>query len=587
MKKSMSLLIIMILMCAVTSGAADLKKVAVLPFAANSSENIEYIRDGVTDMLISRISVDGKIEVLSKYAVEETLGKVKKKGFTQSDAYVLGKKLKVDYVVWGSITKIGNSMSIDGKMVDIAVNKSPVSVFVQSQGTDEIIPKITDFAKRIDMHILGTVPPSFAPVASTSSVLPPATGQTLTQTAQPGSNILREPKASETLGTKQGTLTAAINPDFINAPTSLSRKGFWMSQRIEGAFVGMDVGDVDHDGKNEIVCIDRSNVFIFRKEKNALKQIDKIVGKKYDRYLSVDVADINGTDTKQIFVSSINNGILNSFVLEYRDGKYEKIASDLRWLLRVIYISGKPVLLGQTLSNEPEQPFMSPIFELAYTSSGKYRDVRRMKIPEGLSIYDIVIDPLEKSGPDRVVAIDNLDYIRVIEETDKPLENLIRFFTVKEMIWKSEEQYGGSANTFENMQRILSTNEVKPQLPYVNIRMLMYDLYKEGKKDLLVVNNHSSSTRVFRELKYFTSSTIHDLEWSNLGGFSEVWKTKKINGYITDMQIRDIDGDGKPELVLALNVGSNLALMPQSVVVSYSLDIKKPEQSDSLTETSN
>ncbi len=40
-------------------------------------------------------------------------------------------------------------------------------------------------------------------------------------------------------------------------------------------FIGMDIGDVDNDGKNEIVIIDMSNIMIYRKEGNSLKLFKK------------------------------------------------------------------------------------------------------------------------------------------------------------------------------------------------------------------------------------------------------------------------------------------------------------------------
>ena len=148
----------------IVSAADDtkVKKVAVLPFDVHSSENIDYIRNGVWDMLISRISLAGKIEVVSKNDVQDALAKRKGKGnLTVADVYELGKKMGVDYVVHGSITKIGNSVSLDGKLLDVAAYRSAVDVFAQSQGMDDVIPKIGDFAKRIDYHILGQVPATF------------------------------------------------------------------------------------------------------------------------------------------------------------------------------------------------------------------------------------------------------------------------------------------------------------------------------------------------------------------------------------------------------------------------------------------
>ena len=581
MKKFIPVFILAILMISVAALAQGTKKVAVIPFGINSKEDIEYIRDGVMDMLMSRISVDGRIEVLSRTEITEHLGKGKRKGFTQSDAQSLGKRLNADFVVWGSITKIGNSMSIDSKLIDIAENKSPVSFFVQSKGMDEVVTQVNDFAKRIDKHILGRVPSGFE--SSSSAAVSPAADAV--QDKQEAVSLNREPQPTDALKSKKGTLTATINPEFIHnsptpisAPQSRSKTGFWMSEKINAKIIGISIGDVNNDGKNEIVMIDQNNIMIYLKVDKSLKRIQKIAGKSYDQYLSVDVADINGTGTKQIIVTSINQGILDSFVLEYKDGKFVKIASDLPWLLRVIYVSEKPLLIGQMIGTA--EPFMTPICELGWRD-GKYKEVKKMKIPVGLSVYDFIIESLDKEG-DRIIAMDQFDYIRVFEESDKALESLIQYFSVKEMLWKSDEKYGGSCNRFETLQTILSKQEPKPPLPYVNIRMLSCDLYNQGKKDLIVVRNHSAVGRVLQDVKLFTSSEIVDLEWTGIG-FSEAWKSKKINGYISDIQLKDIDNDGKDELVLSLLVTSSAAMSPKSVIVSYTLDTTKKPESEGLT----
>ena len=109
--------------------AKDKYTVTVLPFTLNSAENIDYVKQGIEEMLSSRISVPDKINVTDKNVVMEELKKSKIKGITSADVYNLGKKLNSDYVVWGSITKIGNSISIDGKLVDIIKAKSDIGIF--------------------------------------------------------------------------------------------------------------------------------------------------------------------------------------------------------------------------------------------------------------------------------------------------------------------------------------------------------------------------------------------------------------------------------------------------------------------------
>ncbi|NTW06804.1 MAG: hypothetical protein HGA29_03065, partial [Syntrophaceae bacterium] len=97
--------------------AKDKYTITVLPFTLNSSENIEYVRQGIQDMLITRIAVSNKINVTAKDVVAEELKKTGIKTISLTDVYGIGKKLKSDYVVWGSITKIGSSISVDGKLV--------------------------------------------------------------------------------------------------------------------------------------------------------------------------------------------------------------------------------------------------------------------------------------------------------------------------------------------------------------------------------------------------------------------------------------------------------------------------------------
>ena len=160
MKKTFKFIICMIFILMLTGSlwAKDRYAVTVLPFTINSSENIEYVRQGIQDMLTTRIAASDKINVTAKDVVAEELKKTGIKNISLTDVYSIGKKLKADYVVWGSITKIGSSISVDGKLVDISTAKSDVGFFTQSPNMDEVIPKVNDFSQRIVQHIMGAAP---------------------------------------------------------------------------------------------------------------------------------------------------------------------------------------------------------------------------------------------------------------------------------------------------------------------------------------------------------------------------------------------------------------------------------------------
>jgi len=551
--------------------AKDKYIVTILPFSINSADNIDYVKQGIDEMLSSRISSSDKITITDKNVVLQELKKSKIKNMSSDDALKLGKKLKSDYVVWGSITKIGNSISINGKLTDITETKSDIGVSTQSQTLDDIIPKMNDFSENIMKHILGTIPQAQSQ-ASAQPVAAPAPVVTTPQ-APPAlsreSQIIADMKSGNKKG---GTLTSVINSEYVNTPEPINRRDFWMSQKIPTEFKGMAIGDVNNDGSNKIVVIDTNTVYIYKKSDKELILLEKIKGKAYDNYVAVDVADINGDGTPQIIVTSLNDALLDSFVLEFKNGKYVKIASDIRWFLRVIETSsGNPLLLGQEYGTD--KPFNTPIYEIVWRD-GKYVPDEKMKIPLGLSIYGLTIDNLGIGGSDKIFALDDLDYLYITEKTNKSLARITSIgFKSDELIWKSDEEYGGSNNYIENIEDNKNdpTTSDKERNAYLNLRLLTYDYKKGGKKQLIIVKNLSSVGRIFKNYKGFSASEIYDLEWDGMG-MAENWRTKKINGYVADYAIKDVDNDGKPEIVLALVQSVGATLSDRSVIVVYKLE---------------
>ncbi|MGZ6275301.1 MAG: hypothetical protein ACXWMI_04210, partial [Syntrophales bacterium] len=262
----------------------------------------------------------------------------------------------------------------------------------------------------------------------------------------------------------------------------------------------------------------------------------------------------------------------DSFILEHKDGKYVKIASNLRWFLRVIEMDGKPVLLGQEMGIN--NPFENPIYEIVW-KDGKYQRGQRMKIPQGVSVYGLAIAPLEKKGPSRVIALDSYDYLRVYGETDKAIDRIDALGGSRAEIWKSDEVFGGSNNYFDRTMAQLSPADPEDsnKMPYVSLRIINCGIGKEGRAELVVARNFSQERRWFENLRLFTSGEVYGMEWDGLG-FAEKWRTEKIQGYVADYQIKNIDNNGKPEVVMALVTSGYLARKPMSVIVTYAMDDK-------------
>jgi len=538
------------------------KRVAVLPFSVHSSEDISYVRDGIWDMLISRLSASEGIDLSAKEELKEVLEKFKGKEPTVADVYSLGKRMRLDYVVWGSITKIGNSISLDAKLLDVATYKTPVGVFEQCKGMDDVIPRITGFAKKIHYHVLGITPPAVEVASLPSNVQ-----------GRSSDRALQGPDEGKVIRTGRGTFTSVINPAFITAANPLRQKGFWMSPRYKKTFKGMDIGDVDGDKKNEVVIIDHNTIQIHQRTEKDFVLRTKLVGEPYDQYLAVDVADINNNGIAEIIVTNFTMNKPTSFVMEFREGKFVKIASDLEWFLRVINTDDGPVLMGQSIMIQGV--FSGPIYEIVW-SKGAYREGRQMHIPIGLSVFGVLLAKVD-SNIERVIALDEYDHINIFRKTNKLLSQINVIGGSDDLIWESDDVFGGSNNKIDfHGQRSdignqnLGTEDTGGSV-YIKERLFSYDINGDGTNELIVVKNLSPSGRIFKNIRIFTRSEIYNFEWDGLG-MTENWKTKKSQGYVADYQIKDIDNDGKDEVVLAVGLGTSLK---RSVIVAYDLQVQQ------------
>ncbi|MBW2636589.1 MAG: VCBS repeat-containing protein [Deltaproteobacteria bacterium] len=539
----------------------EVKEIAVLPFTVHSSEDIEYVKNGVWDMLISRVSASDEITVLDKHRVMEELQKIGKEDLTAADIYGFGKRLDIDYVIWGSITKIGNTVSLDGKLLDVSTYKTPVGIFEQCRGIDDVIPKISNFARKINSHVLGEASSSLA-IPSTPEKMPQGI-----ETADSGA--AQKAEAVDVLKTDKGTFTSIVNPSFVTTSSPVKMEGSWMSQRYRNKFKGMAIGDVNNDGLKEVVLIDSQNVMIYQRRGEDLKLLNTFSGKAYDNYLAVDVADINGNDLAEIIISNIKNNRVDSFVLEYDGKKFTRIASGLKWFFRVVMMQDMPVLLGQ--KKGLEKPFDTPIYDMIW-KKGEYEEGKRMSIPKGLSVFGLGMDSVEGSGIQRVLALDEYDHLCIYRKTKKELSLIHVIGGSDDLAWKSGDVYGGTTNYFDyggsaTGNYASGSEHAERKRAYVNTRILTFDLDKNGKKEIIIIKNMGTAGRVMTGVKAFTRSEIYDLEWDGLG-MAEQWKTKKIQGYVADYQIEDINNDGKKEIVLIVRLSRT-----RSVIVAYDLKI--------------
>jgi TolB-like protein len=499
-----------------TRDPAKTYKVAILPFVIHSQENLDYLREGIYDILSSRITSEGRIVIIEKSVVERALFEERPARLDEDVAKKIGTRVDADYIVLGSLTKIGDYISLDARLISVTEEKPPVSAYTQQKGIDDVMLKIGEFAQEIENKILGrraTAGRSSGPISG-----PPRQPSIIVQRK----GISRV--AEESLGFKK-------------------------SQTFNFEIRGLDIGDVDGDKKNEVVAIDSNSVYVFRYDGERLNLFKKIEAGGDNSFLTLDVADVNRNGHAEIIVTSVFGARvdrlpqLQSYIFEFEEGRFRKIAEKSGWYFRVLHGPKEgPILMGQQMGLEGV--FDGPVYKMVWRKKS-YEKGPKMDFPKGTTIFGLTTVDLREEGKQDLLTIDSMDYLNIISDKGKTL-------------WRSRDRFGGTNISYDTYSK--TTDGQKPQMRhpdmgpwrvYIPSRIIIRDLDGDGYPEVIINKNEFLTGTLFERVRIYQKGEIHDLVWDG-SGLTTNWKTREIQGYIADYQIGDVDNDGEEELVVAV-----------------------------------
>jgi TolB-like protein len=335
-KKFLVLVLIIPLLFTAAGSAAEIpKKVAILPFEINAPEDLSYLREGIMDMLASRISWEGKVEAIEEQLVKSALAG-REGAMNEAAAREVGTTLGADYVLFGSLTVFGESVSIDAKMIALKEERPPVSVYAQTKGMGEVIPRINDFAQDINNKIFGR--------GSARAAAPPS--QPRFSRAHP-ETIMSGPAPSAPAPREGGSIVQLQSGREAGSDV-------FRSQKLSFPVLGMDVGDLDGDGRPEIVVLSKlKEVIVYQWDQGRLTKRGSFQAERRDKLVWVCLVDANHDGKAEVYVSNLRGQRLASYVLEWRGDRLKKLATDIQWYFNRLTVPGKEnILLGQKKNME-------------------------------------------------------------------------------------------------------------------------------------------------------------------------------------------------------------------------------------------
>ena len=535
------------------TASADVTKLAIIPFKVNADRDLTFLQKGIVDMLSSRLSRPEAVEVIDQRTVSSMLETITDE-ISEEVAREIGNRLGAEHVLFGSITAIGDAVSVDTHIVDVQGVEAARPFFVQADTMGEVIPKINRLTGDINHQVFGlemradtTKPAAPSPAASYRS----HPEKLLTQQKQAAPSTA----ASQSPFVASGEKAAPGGGVFIQ-PVQAQAGVFWRSRTFNMHMNGLALGDVDGDGRNETVVITNHQIHMYRHEGG---QFIKISESKKDRnryFIGVDIADINGNGRPEIFVSAldIRKSGVQSQVLESDGVTYDIVVKNSPWYYRVSTSPGKdPVLLGQ--ESRQKGPYKSAVYELEWNGTD-YESKSQLVPARKANALGSTVGDLRNDGGMIVAAFNASDTIQIFDGSGQLLNT-------------SSDGYGGN---MLSVNLPVSEPGGLPPIRYLPIRLIINDLNGDGQNELVVVKNKELTGKHLERFRNFTKAQIVGLSWDG-AGMAEVWQTRELTGRVADFAVADLEGDGRQDLVLLIvsKEGRIVATNPKANIIAYPL----------------
>ncbi|MFQ6757468.1 MAG: VCBS repeat-containing protein [Deltaproteobacteria bacterium] len=535
-----------------TIGAAQAGRIAFLPFKANAPQDMSYLTTGIRDMLASRLASEIGLTVIDKTAVDKALAAAGTPA--QTEAFIkLGKSLQADFLVTGSLTAMGSSLSLDAKVFEMAKG-APRNFYATAKNESEIIQSIDSLAWDISEKIFSHKRPA------TALVQPQAVGQAVAQPQPQYATAHPERAFASRTGTGGGS--PFIYPKGITSE-------FQKTQNMKLSLQFMEMADLDGDGQDEVIFADNDSVQIFKRDNNRLSKVGQIPGKVGYRIHAITVADLNKNGKPEIYVSAADAKQPHSFAFEWLGAdKATYLFQGIRWYVRAMAVPGEGgVLAGQRADSDKA---VAPGIYRLEQAGGAVKAGSPMEVPDSVNLFEFTIADLDNDGSREIISIDQYDRLRVMRAGGT-------------VLWKSDEFYGGTTRFIGGTEAFgaakASSQEGSARI-YIPSRIIVYDVNGDGQQDIIINKNLSTSSRLFENMKNYPSGEIHALSWNGIA-LSELWRTRKIDGYIVDYLLRpNADKKGAELLVGLILSSSSLDLFAEqtSTMLIYQLDFSKKQE---------
>ncbi len=516
------------------------KTYAVLPFTISGPAKYAYLEKAVPQMLTSRLYLKGRFESVPQSRVN-AVGHAADEQAAAATMTSLG----ADYVIWGTVTVMGEEGSIDVRVLDKAGTVLPIG---KQSSVMQLLPTLKEVSdvinrdafKRTDIQI------------ASRNAAPQAVNQMNPNLTHNEADASRQ---------------VYLNPQFRYAGSEGDETRM-RSQSLAYSARGMLVGDLDGSGRNSVMLLDKHVLRAYRFDGKKLDPAGEYKLPLSITCLSMNMLDMNRDGVMEIVVNAYDSGMRpKSFIVNWSNDTFSVVMEKIRYYMNVVKMPPDymPVLVGQAVGRP--KLFRGSVHEMIKTG-GSLELGRALSFPRGVNALNFAWLPGSKDeGPKLIVLNDR--------------ERLIAYSDRGGRLAETQETYSGSAVGIPVDMSMPGLGEDKvliDEMYYIPQNMRPLNLDQDERYEMLVVRPISTAAQFFERYRFFPQSEIHAMYWDGVG-LTLQWKTRRIKGAIVGFDVADVNNDGIRDLVVAINThpGELGVRARKTQVLAYPLDLESAD----------